>query len=38
MEFSVEKCAMLKMRSRKQHMTEGIKLANQEKIRALRLI
>ena len=33
MEFSIEKCTKLKMRSRNQHMTEGIRLANQEKIR-----
>ena len=36
MEFGIEKCAMLIMKSRKQHMTEGMKLPNQDKIRTLR--
>ena len=35
MEFGIEKCAMLVMKSRKQYMTEGIELLNQEKIRTL---
>ena len=35
MEFGIEKCAMLIMKSRKRQMTEGIELANQEKIRTL---
>ena len=35
MEFSLEKCTMLVMKSEKQHMTEGIELPNQEKIRTL---
>ena len=35
MEFSIEKCAILIMRSRKQHMTEGIELPNQEKKRMI---
>ena len=29
MEFGIEKCAMLVMKSGKQHMTEGIELPNQ---------
>ena len=33
MEFGIEKCAMLIMRSGKRHMTEGIEQPNQEKIR-----
>ena len=36
MEFGIEKCVMLVMKSAKRHMTEGIKLPNQEKIRTLR--
>ena len=35
MEFSIEKCAMPIMKSRKQHMTEGTDLPNQDKIRTL---
>ena len=35
-EFGIEKCAMLIMRSRKQCIAEGIELANQEKVRMLR--
>ena len=35
MEFVVEKCAMLIMRSGKRQMTEGIELPNQERIRTL---
>ena len=35
MNFSIEKCAMLVMKSRKRQMTEGIELPNQEKIRTL---
>ena len=36
MEFGVEKCGMLIMRSRKgKKMTEGIKLPHEEKIRML---
>ena len=35
MEFGIEKCAMLIMRNRKEHMMERIKLPNQEKIRML---
>ena len=34
-EFGIEKCAMLKMRSGKRQMTEGKKLRNQGKIRTL---
>ena len=30
-EFCIEKCAMLVMKSGKRHMTEGIELPNQEK-------
>ena len=33
MEFSIEKCAMLVMKSGKRNMMEGMELANQEKIR-----
>ena len=33
MEFGIEKCAMLIMKSWKRHMTEGMELPNQEKIR-----
>ena len=33
MDFGLQKCAMLIMRSRKRQMTEGIELLNQEKIR-----
>ncbi len=35
MEFGIEKCAMLIMKSGKRHMTEGIELPNQDKIRTL---
>ena len=35
MEFGIEKCAMLIMRSGKRLLTEGIELLNQEKIRML---
>ena len=34
-EFGLEKCSMLVMKSVKQHMNEGIKPPNQEKIRTL---
>ena len=34
-EFGIEKCTMLIMKNRKRHMTEGIELPNQEKIRTL---
>ena len=33
--FSIEKCAMLIMKSGKRLMTEGIEILNQEKIRSL---
>ena len=33
MEFGIEKCAMLVMKSGKRHMTDGMELANQDKIR-----
>ena len=36
MEFSVEKCVMLMMISRKRRMTEGIELVNQESKNARR--
>ena len=36
MEFSIENCVMLIMRSWKQHKTEGIEIPNQEKLRMLR--
>ena len=35
MEFGIEKCALLVMKSGKRHLTEGIKLPNQDKIRTL---
>ena len=35
MEFGIEKCAMVVRKSRKQYMTEGMELPNQEKIRTL---
>ena len=35
MEFSLEKCAMLIMKSRKRQMVEGIELPNQGKIGTL---
>ena len=33
MEFGIEKCTVLIMKSGKWHMTEGMELRNQEKIR-----
>ena len=36
MEFGIEICAMLVMKSGKRHLTEGMKLANQDKIRTFR--
>ena len=35
MEFGIEKCAMLVMKSGKRHMTEGVELLNQVIIRTL---
>ena len=35
MEFGIEKCAMLAMKSGKRHLTDGIELPNQDKIRML---
>ena len=35
MGFGIEKCAMLVMKSGKQHMTDGMELPNHERIRAL---
>ena len=35
MEFGIEKCAMLVMKSGKQHMTDGMELPNHDKIRTL---
>ena len=35
MEFGIEKCAIIVMKSGKRHITEGIELPNQEKIRTL---
>ena len=35
MEFGIEKCAMLVMKSGKRYMTEGVKLPNQILIRTL---
>ena len=36
MEFGVEKCAMLVMKSGKRNTTDGIELPNQDKIRTLK--
>ena len=36
MEFGIEKCDMRIMKSRKRHMTDGMELPNQDKIRTLR--
>ena len=35
MEFRIEKCAMLVMKSGKRHLTDGMELPNQDKIRKL---
>ena len=35
MEFGIEKCALLIMKSGKRHITDGIELPNQDKIRTL---
>ena len=35
MEFGIEKCALLVMKSGKRHMTDGIEQPNQDKIRTL---
>ena len=35
MEFRIEKCALLGMKSGKRHLTDGIELPNQDKIRTL---
>ena len=35
MEFGIEKCAMLVMKSGKRHLTDGMKLPNQDKIKTL---
>ena len=35
MEFSIEKCAILAMKSGKRHLTDGMELSNQDKIRTL---
>ena len=35
MEFDIEKCTILKMKSGKRHMTEGMELSYPEKIRTL---
>ena len=35
MEFGIEKCALLVMKSGKRYLTDGIELTNQDKIRAL---
>ena len=35
MEFGIEKCAMLVMKSRKRHMTDGMELPNHDRIRTL---
>ena len=36
MEFDKEKCAMLVMQNGKRHLTDGMELPNQDKIRTLR--
>ena len=35
MEFGIEKCAMLVMKSSKRQLTDGIELPNQDKIKTL---
>ena len=35
MEFGMEKCAILVMKSVKRHLTDGIELPNQDKVRTL---
>ena len=35
MEFGIKKCALLVMKSGKRHLTDGIELPNQDKIRPL---
>ena len=35
MEFGIEKCAMLVMKSGKRQITDGVELPNQDKIRTL---
>ena len=35
MEFGIEKCALFVMKSDKRHLTDGIELQNQDKIRTL---
>ena len=35
MEFGIEKCAMLVMKRGKRHLTDGMELPNQDKIRTL---
>ena len=35
MEFGIEKCAMLIMKSGKRHMTDGMELPNHNRIRTL---
>ena len=35
MDFGIEKCAMLVVKSGKRHLTDGIELPNQDKIRTL---
>ena len=35
MNFGIEKCAMLVMKSGKRHLTDGMELPNQDKIRTL---
>ena len=35
MEFGIEKCALLVIKSGKRHLTDGIELQNQDKIRTL---
>ena len=35
MEFSIEKCAMLVIKSGKRHMIDGMELPNQDKMRTL---
>ena len=35
MKFDIEKCAMLAMKSGKRHLTDGMELGNQDKIRTV---
>ena len=38
MEFDIEKCALLVMKSGKRHLTDGMELPNQDKIRTYKYL